>query len=402
MQNEKNVSPNDAKNIVTQMENRISSAKKWKLLELFGGIGAPRKALELLAKKVSKEDPAFPVSVKSLDYVEILPYAVQAYNNIFDIRYTPQDITCWNMRCDVLVHGSPCQDWSKNGAGNLSSGRSILYHRTLEIIENELIERPKVVIWENVPNLIAGRTEAEKEASKRQISMSDLAKETPDTEIYVGKDGKQHRKVRHWVHHQHYVDTMDRLGYNSYFEVLDASDYQSPQARTRLYTVSVRKDIDKGFQFPPKTPLKYEVKYYLDKTVDFKDYQPTAAEMGAVFEKCGKWYVKEATKTGYVELQDYDIVNLEFPTSATRRGRVGRGVAKTLTCNPRQAVYYKGYFRMLTAKEHLRIMGYTDRDYNNMVKHGITERQISSLAGNSICVPVLEAIFEELYIEGVL
>ncbi|EAG7984898.1 DNA cytosine methyltransferase, partial [Listeria monocytogenes] len=52
------------------------------ILELFGGIGAPRKALEKLG-----------VDIKSLDYVEILPFAVQAYNNIFSNDYVAQDVT---------------------------------------------------------------------------------------------------------------------------------------------------------------------------------------------------------------------------------------------------------------------------------------------------------------------
>ena len=51
---------------------------------------------------------------------------------------------------------------------------------------------------------------------------------------------------------------------------------------------------------------------------------------------------------------------------------------------------------MLTAREHLRLMGFTDRDYDHMAKNGITEQQISFLAGNSICIPVLEAIFTQL------
>ncbi|EJP1200408.1 DNA cytosine methyltransferase, partial [Listeria monocytogenes] len=68
------------------------------ILELFGGIGAPRKALENLG-----------VDIKSLDYVEILPFAVQAYNNIFSNDYVAQDVTKWNMSVDLLIHGSPCQ-----------------------------------------------------------------------------------------------------------------------------------------------------------------------------------------------------------------------------------------------------------------------------------------------------
>ena len=52
---------------------------------------------------------------------------------------------------------------------------------------------------------------------------------------------------------------------------------------------------------------------------------------------------------------------------------------------------------MLTAKEYLRLMGYRDRDYMKMSEAGITDLQICQLAGNSICVPVLEALFRQLH-----
>lgn len=117
-----------------------------KILELFGGIGAPRKALENIG-----------INTKSIDYVEILPYAVMAYNKIFDHDYKPQDIRTWNLDVDILIHGSPCQDFSKNGLNNINTGRSILYEETLRIIQNALLKRAKVVIWENVPNLISKR-----------------------------------------------------------------------------------------------------------------------------------------------------------------------------------------------------------------------------------------------------
>ena len=111
------------------------SLNKIKLLELFGGIGAPRKALENIG-----------YDIKSIDYVEIIPYAVQAYNQIFDNNYKPQNVLDWNLNVDVLVHGSPCQDFSKAGKNDISTGRSILYERTLEIIEKQLSPKPKVVI----------------------------------------------------------------------------------------------------------------------------------------------------------------------------------------------------------------------------------------------------------------
>ena len=98
-----------------------TNTNQLKILELFGGIGAPRKALENLG-----------FDIKSIDYVEILPYAVMAYNAIFDNGYKPQDICLWNMDVDILIHGSPCQDFSKNGLNNINTGRSILYEKTLE------------------------------------------------------------------------------------------------------------------------------------------------------------------------------------------------------------------------------------------------------------------------------
>ncbi|MCB6936567.1 DNA cytosine methyltransferase [Anaerobutyricum hallii] len=109
----------------------------------------------------------------------------------------------------------------------------------------------------------------------------------------------------------------------------------------------------------------------------------------------GTLCVREATKLGYKELAEYDVINLEFPNSKTRRGRVGHKIAKTITTSPRQAVYYNDKVRMLTAKEHLRLMGFEDKDYDLMKKNGITDKQISFLAGNSICIPVLEAIFKQ-------
>lgn len=327
--------------------------KQLKILELFGGIGAPRKALEILG-----------FDIKSIDYVEILPYAVMAYNAIFDNGYKPQDIRLWNMDVDILIHGSPCQDFSKNGLNNINTGRSILYEKTLDIIGKELPRKPRIVIWENVPNLLS-----------------------------------QGKKVCHKTHHQHYLDTMESYGYVNYFKILDASKYGLPQSRERVYTISILKESlgEKEFAFPEEQPLKYDIRYFVDRSVDFDKYPLSPAERAIFFtDEEGNLCVREATKLGYKVVEEFNVVNVEFPNSKTRRGRVGRGVAKTLTTHPRQVIYYDGKLRMLTAKEHMRLMGFKDRDYNHMIKNGITEQQVSFLAGNSICVLVLVAIFKEL------
>ena len=144
----------------------------------------------------------------------------------------------------------------------------------------------------------------------------------------------------------------------------------------------------------------YDKATFLDKTVNPADYQLSDAEKQLFFTNNGKLYVKEATKIGYKLVEDGDCINVAFPNSKTRRGRVGKGVAKTLTTAPRQAVYVNGCLRMLTAKECWRLMGFKDRDYAAMKKVGLTDAQICHLAGNSICVPVLQHIFTKLIAMG--
>lgn len=48
--------------------------------------------------------------------------------------------------------------------------------------------------------------------------------------------------------------------------------------------------------------------------------------------------VREATKQGYAMAYEGDSINMEQPNSKTRRGRVGHGVAQTLTTSPQQGV----------------------------------------------------------------
>lgn len=192
---------------------------------------------------------------------------------------------------------------------------------------------------------------------------------------------------------------MEFYGYRNYFKILDASKYGLPQARERVYTISILEDTlgEKEFTFPEERPLKYDIRYFLEKDVDFDKYKLSETEQSIFFTReDGQLCVREATKLGYKEINEFDVINVEFPNSKTRRGRVGRGIAKTLTTHPRQAVYYNGKLRLLTGKEHLRLMGFKDKDYAHMIKNGITEQQVSFLAGNSICVLVLEAIFKEI------
>ena len=374
------------------------------LLELFGGIGAPRRALEnTLMKMIRTKNPDASKRelrsmssdcIKSIDYVEVLPYAVRAYNQLFSLDARPQDIRLWNLAVTILVHGSPCQDYSREGKNDINSGRSILYERTLQILDpcpangyRELTRQPKLCIWENVPNM-----------------------------------AYSHPHVL-----EHYLKTMESYGYTNTFcgsgkyvakggyvsdrsimveHMLNASDYGIPQARERFFCISVLNELaDKygAFVMPDPVPedKRYTLKQFLDLTADMdaKENQFSATELSITKKMGNQWYVRQAVKgdfgagPGYVPVNEFQRVDLAFPNSQNRRGRVG-DYASTLTTSPRQGVLIGDKFRTFTAKEKLRLMGFRDADYENMAKAGLTDKQISLLAGNSICVPVLEHIFE--------
>lgn len=113
------------------------------ILELFGGIGSPRCALRNLN-----------IPTKAIDYVEINEKAVRSYNSMFreELAYKTQTVVGWNLKPDILIHGSPCQDMSiaghqgkATGEGRINRGkgsdegsgtRSSLMWETIHIIEN--------------------------------------------------------------------------------------------------------------------------------------------------------------------------------------------------------------------------------------------------------------------------
>ena len=108
--------------------------------------------------------------------------------------------------------------------------------------------------------------------------------------------------------------------------------------------------------------------------------------------------VKVATKQGYEEATAGDYVNITFPSSKTKRGRVGKGVAQTLTCGDGNAVITENVrIRKLTPRECLRLMGWTDEQIDKIESAKVSSTQQYRQAGNGIVVQVLEAIFKALF-----
>lgn len=109
--------------------------------------------------------------------------------------------------------------------------------------------------------------------------------------------------------------------------------------------------------------------------------------------------IKVATKKGYEKAKEGDYINITFPNSKTKRGRVGDGVAHTLTCGDGNAVVTQNVrIRKLTPRECLRLMGWRDEQIDKIQTVKVSGTQQYRQAGNGIVVQVLEEIFKALFI----
>ena len=116
--------------------------------------------------------------------------------------------------------------------------------------------------------------------------------------------------------------------------------------------------------------------------------------------------IRTNTKLGYDIAELGDSVNLEYPNSTTRRGRIRKQVAQTITTSPHQGAVVEAVsgkepnglaIRKLTPKECFRLMGFDDSDVDKLIAQGISNTQLYKMAGNSIVVTVLENLFKQIY-----
>ena len=238
---------------------------------------------------------------------------------------------------------------------------------------------------------------------------------------------------------------MDEIGYYSYYEVLNSKDYGIPQNRERVFTVSIRKDIDIFYKFPPEKELKLKLKDMLEKEVDEKYYisdkmkkailgnavdknlkdvydrnkckfNPNIAytlnqkpdrrvgDSNYIVDNCDELLVedylkiKNATKKGYLKAYEGDGIDISSRMQY-HRGTVQKDMIQTLDTQATKGVIDKGLkIRKLTPKECWRLMGFDDEDFEKASKVN-SDTQLYKQAGNSIVVNVLEAILTNLLIE---
>lgn len=317
-----------------------------KILELFAGIGACSKALERLR-----------IPHEIVDAVEIDKYAIKSFNAIHDTDFEQQDITKWdkNIECDLIMHGSPCQDFSiagKQAGGNKGSGtRSSLMYETLRIVEKL---KPRYVIWENVKNLLS---------------------------------------EKHRPNFESYQKAMADLHYANFVDVLNAKDYGMPQNRERVFTVSIlRHEKMSGwfwptFKFPSPVPLKLRLQDLLEDEVDEKFYL-SEKQLGSLLA------------SNYDQNKRFYKTDGVAPTISTMGGGQRQPKIIQRACRKNIAFPETCCVRKLTPLECWRLMGFDDADFARASKVN-SNTQLYKQAGNSIVVNVLEGVLKSLIKEEI-
>ncbi len=302
-------------------------------------------------------------------------YAERSYRALFDTEgewYT-EDARKADPKTmpgfDLLCGGFPCQAFSCAGARRgFGDPRGTLFFELARLAE---ARHPRYLLFENVPGLLShdgGRTFAA------------------------------------------ILNALDRLGYAVEWQVLNSKDFGVPQSRRRVYIVGFLDERCAGKILPFTTATA----------------APAARRLGEGFP------VKEATKTGYKLAYPGDSISLSYATTNRRRGRVGYGIAHTLTTSPDQGVLCfvdmneqpdcTGIARCLTAKQNggirnhrreasgvlcgnrirrltprecLRLQGWRD-DRIDRILAVTSEAQAYKQAGNGVTVNVVEAIGRRL------
>ena len=346
--------------------------------------------------------------------------------NIQKVKGYNLEITDTNKYEYIMTYSFPCQDLSLAGKGKGMSDKSTRSGMLWEVERiltecHELGEMPQILLMENVPQVHS------------EDNVEDFNK---------------------------WKDRLEELGYKNYFQDLIASDYGIPQTRNRCFMVSLLGDYSYTFPKPVPLKLKLkdlleenvDEKYYLSEKqiqdikswnayekplenmekVDKSNISPTLTTRSGAYA-AGMILVKNNTSKGYLEATNGDGIDISSRMEH-HRGTVQKDKIQTLTTScgndrgvvinepkilddrdkgingitindkcPTQRASRNGLkilqtdlkIRKLTPRECFRLMGVKDEDFDK-AKVNQSDNSLYHLAGDSIVVNVLMAIFKEL------
>ena len=373
-------------------------------LDFFSGVGGFRHGLEL-------------AGMKCIGFCEKDKFARKSYEAMYDTKgeWFHDDITTIDPlrlpKADLWCAGSPCQNVSIAGIrAGLYGERSGLFFTFVELIKSQKEEdKPEWVLLENVKGLLSSGG---------------------------GQD------------YLDYLSILDESGYDLEWQVFNSKDYGVPQNRERIYTIGHLRRKGRRQVLPISRESSSHLKQLVGGMQSYRVYDPSGiattlvGEGGGLGAKTGLYLidqsltepklteearcltarytagatkrtamnsgvlevqpiltqgikVRNGTKQGYQLAVVGDSVDLSYPSSLTRRARVGRGIAHNLSCSCQMgAVVWNGRvvkIRRLTPKECFRLQGFSD-DLFEKAKAVNSDAQLYKQAGNGVTVPVVYAI----------
>ena len=371
---------------------------KLKFFDVFSGIGGFKIALEN-------------VGFESIGYCDNDKYACQLYSNYFN---TKNEVYYKDARqidtktlpdFDILCAGFPCQSFSIAGKRRgFDDTRGTLFFEVARILKDK---KPKYFILENVKGLLnhnGGRTFA--------------------TIIGILTD----------------------IGYQVQWQILNSKFFGVPQNRERVYIVGYYGKECAGKIFPitetsgqdscqNRIKILFDGHSQLNRIYDNTGISPclTASRwiQGTLVNKpalkqipetsgnsqgariyttdgispCitashgnqAAFKVRNGTKNGYDIATVGDGINLAFPNSKTRRGRVGKGCSQTLDTNCNMGTIDGYKIRRLTPKECFRLQGFPDAMVDKAKELGISDSQLYKMAGNAVTVNTVQAVAQKIW-----
>lgn len=325
---------------------------KFSYSDLCAGIGGFRIALDSFGGKC-------------LYSCDINPDNEKTYSANYLDRYDAYDIYDIDSRTfpyvDVICAGFPCQPFSIAGKRKgFTDSRGLIYFKIAEIIKHS---QPKIVFLENVPNLLR---------------------------IEKGRTFKT------------ILNNLNELGYDSYYEVLDSSNFGVPQSRNRVYIVAFRKDLNIfGFNFTKKRTKKRSFR----SIIQAGDYSIPISK---------KWRTYIDLYTGKISLED---IAFDVPKTRQKLERVDKNVnlndcvfqirssgiralsvdkplptfAVSVSGGGAMIPVYSKERRHISLIEIIRLMGFPD-NFDFPVSRTNAIKQLA----NAVCPPVIKSIFQDI------